>query len=378
MGSAVAAGLRAAGHRVVAVCGPRPPDGQTAVADILGEAGVAVYEVGDFNHTLHLGLVRRLRKIIRQERVDYVVTFFVTTDTRHVGVALAGLGIPLIASVQNEIQFLGRPLMRGVKSAGFGVVYRRCVDRALCTSSRIRDDLVRRYRFPVDRLEVLTNGVDTGRALALSDLEREGVRKELGVATGEILLLNVGRIDEQKGQLVLLEAIEPLVAKGRQFKLCLVGDVTAGHAESMAYLARAQEFVRRHGLESRVKFLGWRNDVLRLNAACDGYVHSALWEGFPLAVVEAMASGCPVITTDCMGWPPGFVEGKHGFVVPTGDAMALRSAIESLLGLTPAQRAALGGNAQELARDQYDIRRIQERFVSVCEAEVQRSRQEAN
>jgi glycosyltransferase involved in cell wall biosynthesis len=106
-----------------------------------------------------------------------------------------------------------------------------------------------------------------------------------------------------------------------------------------------------------VTFLGWRDDVARLLAAADGYVHTARWEGpaLPLAVMEAMAAGCPTVFTDCSGRPPVFEEPRDGLLARTGDPASVRQRIAELAALPPADRAAMGAAGAALIRAHYRV-----------------------
>jgi glycosyltransferase involved in cell wall biosynthesis len=90
-----------------------------------------------------------------------------------------------------------------------------------------------------------------------------------------------------------------------------------------------------------VDFAGWRDDVPAILHAADAYVHSSLWEGppLPLAMLEAMASRLPFIGTDCSGYPAGFQNGRHGFIVPTGRAGELARAMEAVAAMDHASLA---------------------------------------
>lgn len=367
MGAEVARALRDAGHHVVAVCGAPPPAGQPAVKDVLRDLRCEVIEVAKFDRTLDLGVVRRIRNILVREKINYIIGFFVTTDVRHAAIASMGLGIPTISSVQIAVRFHGGKVLQRVKALGFRLVYRRLVAKALCPSELIRNDLASRFGMDPERLEVLPNGINTSSTVQLTPSERSDLRRSLGCEDGEWLLMNVGRIDEQKGQIHLARAAHMLAERGIRFKLLLVGDATAGHPAAIRYAADLDRVIAAGAAAESIVKLGWRDDVMKLHRAVDAYVHSALWEGFPLAVLEAMASGLPVVLTDCAGQLKGFQDEVHGFMVPAGDEHALAKALEQLHGMSGADRARMGAEAQRLVVEKYDVRQIARRFVEVAE-----------
>ena len=143
----------------------------------------------------------------------------------------------------------------------------------------------------------------------------------------------MGRLDPQKGQDLLLAALGGLTVPVHVALVGSAGDSVAAR-RTADYAGSLHRQVRDLGLEHRVTFLGWRDDVPRLLAAADGYVHTARWEGpaLPLAVMEAMAAGCPTVFTDCSGRPPVFEEHRDGLLARTEDPASIRQRIAELCG----------------------------------------------
>jgi len=141
-----------------------------------------------------------------------------------------------------------------------------------------------------------------------------------------------------------------------------------------AFAADLRRRVRATGVAERIFFAGWRSDVARLLQAADGYVHAARWEGFSFAMLEAFAAALPVVITDCSGYPDGFVETRHGWVVPKEDSHALATAIGRLVDLTSEARARMGLATRELVEAHYDIRTLGARFAEFVAQAVARGR----
>jgi glycosyltransferase involved in cell wall biosynthesis len=144
-------------------------------------------------------------------------------------------------------------------------------------------------------------------------------RAALGVLPGEQLVVSVARLAEQKGLPLLLDAAEALGAMGRQPRLVVAGD---GPARPVLQ----QRISERH---LPVELLGWRDDVPELLAAADVAVSSAVWEGQPIWLQEALLAGCPVVATDVGG--TGRVVGDAAVLVPAGDPQALARGLLSVL-----------------------------------------------
>jgi len=164
-------------------------------------------------------------------------------------------------------------------------------------------------------------------------------------------LVCVGRLCEQKGQLLLVEAVGRLVRKGLPLELVLAGDgEMRGEIECL---------IARHRLEKHVRITGWiagdrvREEILAARAL----VLPSFAEGLPVVIMEAMALRRPVLTTYVAGIPELVRGGEHGWLVPAGDADALAGALEELLAAPPEALAAMGeaARAQVLQRHSIDV-----------------------
>jgi len=226
------------------------------------------------------------------------------------------------------------------------------------------------------RTVVLPNGIALGERRGLSPQDRHAARAELGVGPTDLLLINVGRLDVQKGQDILIDAFTTCARTRPHIRLALVGDVSGGpNQKRMAvFAADLRRRVRATGVAERIFFAGWRSDVARLLQAADGYVHAARWEGFSFAMLEAFAAALPVVITDCSGYPDGFVEAQHGWVVPRESAQALATAMGRLVDLTPEARSTMGLAARGLVEEHYDIRTLGAQFAGFVAQAVARGR----
>jgi glycosyltransferase involved in cell wall biosynthesis len=193
----------------------------------------------------------------------------------------------------------------------------RRVDRYLAVSREIADELVGRLGWPAEKVEVVYNAVDADRAAVPAP---PGLREQLGGSETRPLVLTPARLNAQKGHDTLLEAI----AEVPEALFLLAGD----GPERERLEARAAEL----GLGERVRFLGRREDVPQLLAACDVFALPSLYEGSSLAVLEAMAAGIPVVSSAIGGTEELIDDGRSGLLVPPGDAPALAAALRRVLG----------------------------------------------
>ncbi|MGZ4317712.1 MAG: glycosyltransferase [Gaiellaceae bacterium] len=165
------------------------------------------------------------------------------------------------------------------------------------------------------------------------------IRQELGAEDAE-LIVTVGRQVHEKNQALLVDAVALLADRRPRLRAVLVGDGPLGGE------LRAQ--IRRLGLEERVTLAGERPDAVDVVAAADVFVLSSSTEALPLAVLEAMAVGRPVVATDVGGVRDAVQHERTGLLVPPGDAPALAAAIERLLDDDQLSRR-LGTHAREFA-----------------------------
>lgn len=209
-----------------------------------------------------------------------------------------------------------------------------CINRYLAVSGEVKDRLCQDLRVPESKVEVVHNGIRLPSQTlpadpALIALLRNGNRQSI--------VFTPARLHGQKGHTYLLEA----AAQVPDAVFILAGD----GPEKDSLEAQA----RKLGLERRVRFLGQRQDVPQLLACCDLFVLPSLFEGLPLSVLEAMASGKPVIATQIGGTSEAVIHGKTGLLVPPRNSTALADAIRSMLA-NPAMAAQMAVAGKQRVR----------------------------
>lgn len=207
----------------------------------------------------------------------------------------------------------------------------RRVDRYFAVSREIAAELVEELGWPGEKVEVLYNAVDVERtALAAPP----GLRTQLGGSETRPLVLTPARLNAQKGHDTLLEAI----AEVPEALFLLAGDGPER--------GRLEAFAAELGVSDRVRFLGRREDVPQLLAACDVFVLPSLYEGSSLAVLEAMGAGIPIVSSAIGGTDELIDDGRSGLLVPPGDAAALAAALRRVLA-DPQLREDFAARARE-------------------------------
>jgi len=138
-----------------------------------------------------------------------------------------------------------------------------------------------------------------------------------------------------------------------------LGSAYAGKGASQ--VERIEAFAREHGFAERLHILLERSDIPNLLAAADVFCMPSLWEGLPLAVLEAMFAGKPIIASGVSGIPEAITSGTHGLLTPPGDIGALADALRSVLG-SAELRARLGAAARARAKAEFAIGVMADRY----------------
>lgn len=212
---------------------------------------------------------------------------------------------------------------------------------------------------PRDRVHYLPNAVDTNRFRPAGAGEKAQVRAEQGWRADAELCMYVGRLSVEKGVLELLEAWRKIGSANRV--LILVGPDMPGPLDAGP---AARKFVADHGLQDRVIFHGPSTDAARLLRAADVYVQPSHYESFSNALIEAMATGLPVIASRIGGMLDCIVDGENGVFVTPKDAADLSSKLGALLD-DSARGARLGASARRTVVDQFSEPVIMGRFATL-------------
>jgi glycosyltransferase involved in cell wall biosynthesis len=175
-------------------------------------------------------------------------------------------------------------------------------------------------------------------------------------------LVSIGRLGEQKGHLVLIDAVARLAREGVPFELSLVGDGPMRPS--------VERRIAEHGLDGRVRILGWKSneEVRRALLESRALVLPSFAEGLPVAFMEALALGRPVVTTFVGGIPELVEPGVTGWLVPAGAVDPLAEAIREVLRLPPRELARLGRAGAERVRSRHDAEREAEKLRSLFSA----------
>jgi len=201
-----------------------------------------------------------------------------------------------------------------------------------------------------ERVKMLYNGVDLKRFSADGPIAKLSFKAS--GSDSPIVIGHIGRIVPLKGQHVLLEAFASLCESRSSIHLVLAGTPMF---DTDHYLRRLKRMVTEYHLEGRVHFLGFRDDVSDLLRSIDIFVHPSVEADSPVSILEAMATGKPIIATRVPGTSDLVADGVEGHLVPPSDASALAEQIGFLLD-SPTQCKRLAAAARTAAEQRFDQR----------------------
>ncbi len=226
--------------------------------------------------------IRRLRKIIKKENPDYVVSFGFNANLMNVFSCKQSIlrADTFLSSAHGSI---GRLLIKTFFNKAYKIV---------CVSKGVAQDLVDNFEMKKDKIKIIYNFLDSKK---ISGLSAEPLDQEYEDIFTNPVVINVGRIEERKGQRYLIRVFKEVKEKVKNAKLVILG---SGELEQ-----DLKQVAKDLGLEKDVYFLGWQKNPFKFLAKSKVFVSSSLIEGFSMVIIEAMACGLPIITTSCKYGP---------------------------------------------------------------------------
>jgi glycosyltransferase involved in cell wall biosynthesis len=287
-----------------------------------------------------------------------------------------GRGIDVVHIHSPYVASLARPVLRTMGPARPAIVYtehnlwaRHSLatrvanrltlgfdDHTLAVSDAVRDSMPARCR---DRIEVLVHGIPLDAVRARAD-ERGAVRHELAIGDDELVVGTVANLRKEKAYPDLLQAARIVLDRQPRARFVAVGqgpledEIRAEHASL--------------GLGDRFALLGYRPDAVRVMAGFDIFVLASRHEGLPVALLDALALGLPVVSTDVGGISTAIADGTQGLLVPARSPKALADAVIALLD-DEARRGRMSAAAAARAKafgSDAPVRRLEEIYAEVA------------
>jgi len=307
------------------------------VADVIRQADVPVRLLRRKFPKFDVNLALQLHKCLKRERIE-ILHAHLFGATLHSMIAARGiLGLSKIVTLHcdredNVLQRLGYPFLFSAATCVIGVSQ---------NASRIMGE---RYRNLQRKLLTIPNGIDL--QLFNKRSPKEPIREKLNLPIKSKIIGAIGRLAIEKGYAYLLKAFAQVKKIDPEAHLIIVGE-----GELSLTLQTLKNTLK---LNRSVHFLGSRNDVPELLQAMDVFVISSLWEGLPLVLLEAMASGVPLVATRVGGVPEVVAYGEEGLLVPPGDSDSLAQAITRVLR-EPSLGQQFADKALQKVRSRYSV-----------------------
>lgn len=200
-------------------------------------------------------------------------------------------------------------------------------------------------------------GLDTTKfAFEFTDAEKDELRKSLKIEDNDFVMIYPAELLPRKRQEWLINTLAPIMKENSGFKLLLPGkDSMNGFCQSLA---------KKHGLEDRIHFLGFRRDIPKLIKISDAAVTSSHQEGLPVNVMEAIYVGLPIVATACRGNADLIDNGKNGYIVDINDSKGFCENVMKVYNMTQSQREEIKEYDKTVIK-QYLLENVIEKIVNI-------------
>lgn len=356
--------LQSRGHEVFAISAP---DEYVERLTSMGVKHLPVRMSRHMSVVKDIALLGDFFRVFRQHRFDLVHTFTIKPNTfgaiaarlsgtRRIICTLEGLGFmyadnpaPLLVLLRPVADFL---YYLGARSS-HRVWFVNPDDRELMVSRGI---VPRRKAFLTISAGVNPDEYYPG---VVSQAQVQDLRNELAIEEGAVVVsMVVARVIRSKGVIEFLDAARLLSRHAKIVTFLLVGPVEAASPEAIS-----EDLLRKLADESGVRWLGYRRDIKTIYTLSDVVALPSYYrEGVPNVLLEAMALGKPVVTTNSVGCREVVDEGRNGYLVPVRDAAALAKALDVLIGSSE-KRRAFGFHSRKRVEAEFDKRVIVDRVI---------------
>lgn len=334
--------------------------GDEGVEPLLRAQGFEIHTIGSIGR---LKTLRALRRLIRTQQPDIVHTMLFEANL-YGRLATIGTGARVVVSLVNTTYSaarladprLDRRKVRVVQALDAALARFR-TDRFHAVSRAVKDDAVAALRLPDDKVTVIERGRRPETLPIVSPARRAAARRKLALLADAEVLVSVGRQEYQKGHRYSLEAIREL--SDRPDLVLLVAGRTGNESDELQQILAGMPETA-----ERVQLLGHRSDVAEVLAAADVFVFPSLFEGMPGAVIEAMASGLPIVASDIEPVREVVDIGANAVLVAPRDASALAAAVRELLD-DRLRLDDMGRRSREIFEERFTIERSVEGFIDL-------------
>jgi len=263
----------------------------------------------------------RLHRLIKKEKIDILISFMERAN-------IFNLTLPgkhrriLTVHIYLKREFKESGIWRRISTTIFYTLFLHRADRLLCVSRASVADFLNMFPIKSDKLGVMRNPCDIEHLLSLAHEPIEAHYRKLFERK---VIIHVGQFRKQKGQWYLIRAFKKILETMPDIRLVFLGD-----GELQSY---AETLVNDLGIKDKVYFLGYQMNPLKFMSRATVFAFPSLWEGYPVALVEALICKVPIISADCKSGPrellapdtdfshvaKGIERGQFGILIPPFD-----------------------------------------------------------
>lgn len=296
-----------------------------------------------------LGIVLELYRLMKKKQIHVVRTHRYRSNLYgRLAAFLAGVPV-IIASVHDNYRTDKRPKRRIMNR-----ILSKITDKIVAVSEDVKEDIIRYDSINPSKIDVIPNGIDVERFNP--EKNTTDIRKEFSLEDDDIVIGFIGRIVPAKGLKYLLNALPYLKEEFKSIKLLIVGEGSL--------VEELKERAKKNNIFDNILFTGRRRDIPEILASINIFVMPSIAEGLPNALLEAMAMGKPIVTTEVGGIPEIVKNGFNGLLVPPRDTLSLSKAIKELIS-NDRLAAKLGQAARDLVHDNLSIKAIAQKWQSL-------------
>ena len=310
-------------------------------------SGIPSYEI-KINNLSFLNPIKILRivRILKKERVKSII-MNLSADVKVAGLAAK------IAGVQRVIYRRGSAIP--IRNSRINrILFQKVVDEILANSYETKRTILKNNPILIDplKIKVIYNGMD------FKQFESKTKKPCYQRNEGEIILGNAGRLEKQKAQEYLVDLAVELSKSKQNFRILIAGD---GRLKD-----QLREYARTCGVEDRIVFMGFIEDMKSFMDSIDIFILSSRWEGFGYVIVEAMANAKPVVAFDVSSNPEIIEEGRNGFLIPPFDIGLFSDRVMELIA-NRELREKFGAYAKASVYERFDYNRALEALEGYLE-----------
>jgi len=318
--------------------------------------GIKVFVI-EKKHKFDISQVFKVRRIIKQEQIDLVqTTLFYADVIGALAAKLAGVDAVISWDTVSHPPDSFETRLRHKLSHKFCM---RFVKKIVAVSEGVKKYLIEDRKIASGKIDIIQYGIDLSLFNSKNGFLDRKKRSELGLPDHKIVIGTVARLEVQKGHRYLIEAAPEIINKFPNVVFAFVGDGTLRQ--------ELETQVSELGLQENFRFLGFRKDVKELLFAFDVFVLPSLFEGLPNVILEAMASGRPIVATAVDGTPELIEHNETGLLVPPKSPQAMQEEILNLLEMEDRGKV-LGQNAKQMAKQKFSFDKQFRKFEEVYDA----------